>query len=123
MELKGGIILNEIFDFINKQNEYKVLYINYQKENGIQWLNNFSKELLDDLFYKIYVFNDEFMITFYRLNNNIKYEIIKKEDIKEEKREKKIYLDINKNNKYKNLFYRVGVTNDNKEIIQFIRVE
>lgn len=66
---------------------YNIVYINYEKEKGIEKVVNKEsawRELknnnLND-FYKLYLFNDDRMITVYKFDkNNFQYIEMKKED-------------------------------------------
>ena len=92
---------------------YNLIYLDYNKENGIKIFKKNDKDKRDintlsddDLknMYKLYIFNNDSMITVYNFGNEYKYSRIEKEDFKEESDEKNIkyiYLKESDKEKYK----------------------
>lgn len=91
---------------------YNLIYLDYNKENGIKIfkkddqykrdINTLSDEDLKNM-YKLYIFNNDSMITVYNFGNEYKYSRIDtdKDDIKDVSI-KYIYLKEKSNEKYKN---------------------
>lgn len=110
---------------------YNWIYLNYDKKNGIiifkkeenKKIESLSNKELKDM-YRLYIFNNNFMITIYNFGNNeYRYTEINKNDIVEEKI-KEFYLKnedklkIKKNEKIK---VRVGkIKESEREVIQYI---
>lgn len=135
MEILKDFIFEEIEEKIKNDN-YNVVYLNYDKANGIKIFSNLQKLSLDEKknFYKIYIFNNEYMITIYNFGEEgYKYTKISKEDFDEESiKEKYIYLKILKENfdeeslkekymclidmKEKKLKVRIGNINGSEEV-------
>ncbi|MBF4806175.1 MAG: hypothetical protein HXM47_06260 [Pseudoleptotrichia goodfellowii] len=119
---------------------YNIIYINYEKENGIKVVENnkidkknalseLSEEDLKD-FYKIYFFNDKFMIIVYKFgDDDFRYTEIKKEDFKDPSYEnlREIYMDENFSENLrinsKKLKVRVGKLKGNEDIEEIQYVE
>ena len=92
---------------------YNLIYLDYNKEEGIkifkkddQYKRDINTLSDDDLknMYKLYIFNNDSMITVYNFGNEYKYSRIEKEDFKEESDEKNIkyiYLKESDKEKYK----------------------
>lgn len=90
---------------------YNFIYLDYNKEEGIKIYKENDKEKRDintlsdeDLknMYKLYIFNNDSMITVYNFGNEYKYSRIDKEDFKEEPDEKNIkYIYIKETDKEK----------------------
>lgn len=111
-------IKNEILKYFGKS-EYNIVYINYEKKFGIKIVEK-GKDLFEknpkrklqlqdfDDFYKIYIFNEEEMLTIYKFSDEdyrvsiIKYEYDDKKNILnyDISREREIYLELelDKNN-------------------------
>ena len=111
-------IKNEILKYFGKS-EYNIVYINYEKKLGIKIVEK-GKDLFEknckrklqledfDDFYKVYIFNEEEMITIYKFSDEdyrvsiIKYEYDNQENILNYKilKEREIYLELelDKNN-------------------------
>ncbi|WP_294706373.1 hypothetical protein [uncultured Fusobacterium sp.] len=110
---------------ITDEKKYNLVYINYDRANGIKVLSNIielTKEEKNN-FYRIYIFNDDYMVTIFNFGKeNLKYNKIKKEDF-DNYSEKYIYLETNKKElKNKRLKVRVGnLKEDNsREVVQYI---
>lgn len=110
---------------ITDEKKYNLVYINYDRANGIKVLSNIIEltEEEKNSFYRIYIFNDDYMVTIFNFGReNLKYNKIKKEDF-DSYSEKYIYLETNKKElKNKRLKVRVGnLKEDNsREVIQYI---
>lgn len=112
--------LNEIKEKLKSEEDIFVQYIDYDREGKI-----FSKESLDEIdenFYKLYIFNNNFMITAFNFGDGIiKYSEIRKSDIIEESI-KFYYL-----KKEKRLKVRIGKVkindNESREVFQYIEIE
>ena len=104
---------------------YNLVYINYDRANGIKVLSNIIELTKEEKnsFYRIYIFNDDYMVTIFNFGKeNLKYNKIKKEDF-DNYSEKYIYLETNKKElKNKRLKVRVGnLKEDNsREVVQYI---
>ena len=95
--------------------EYTMLYMDYNRENGVRFVENMS-ELTDEdrkNFYKMLIFNDDFMITVYNLGEESRYSRIEREDFAEPMI-KEFYTTLGKK-----LAVRVGKTSDGTEIFQY----
>ena len=101
---------------------YNVVYINYEKKDGIEVVSD-KVNAMDELkrnklnnFYKLYLFNDDKMITVYKFDeNDFKYTEVKKEEF-EDTIDREYYLDekVLSNEKLKRLKVRVGYKTENK---------
>ena len=92
---------------------YNLIYLDYNKENGIKIFKKNDKDKRDintlsddDLknMYKLYIFNNDSMLTVYNFGDEYRYSRIDKEDFKEEPDEKNIkyiYLKESNENKYR----------------------
>ena len=121
---------------------YNLIYLDYNKENGIKIFKKNDKDKRDintlsddDLknMYKLYIFNNDSMITVYNFGDEYKYSRIDKEDFKEESDEKNIkyiYLKESDKEKYKDktkalnerIKVRIGrlKTKTEREVVQYI---
>lgn len=119
---------------------YNLIYLDYNKEEGIKIFKQNSNKDIDSLseedlknMYKLYIFNNDSMITVYNFGNEYKYSRIGKEDFKEEPEEKNIkyiYLKETDKEKYKDktkalnerIKVRIGrlKTKTEREVIQYI---
>lgn len=89
---------------------YNLIYLDYNKKEGIKIfkkddqykrdINTLSDKDLKNM-YKLYIFNNDSMITVYNFGNEYKYSRIDKDDVKEVSI-KYIYLKEKSNEKYKN---------------------
>ncbi|MFR4479059.1 MAG: hypothetical protein ACLUBL_04050 [Fusobacterium sp.] len=110
---------------ITNEKKYNLVYINYDRANGIKVLSNIIEltEEEKNSFYRIYIFNDDYMVTIFNFGKeNLKYNKIKKEDF-DNYSEKYIYLETDKKElKNKRLKVRVGnLKEDNsREVVQYI---
>ena len=83
---------------ITDEKKYNLVYINYDRANGIKVLSNIIEltEEEKNSFYRIYIFNDDYMVTIFNFGKeNLKYNKIKKEDF-DSYSEKYIYLETDK---------------------------
>ena len=136
IELKD--ILLEDIKSLELSKPYNLIYLDYNKEKGIKIFkeNDIDKKdvhsLLDDdlkNMYRLYIFNDDSMITIYNFGNEYKYSKIDKEDINEVSL-KYIYLKETDKEKYKDktkalnerLKVRIGTLKENlgREVVQNI---
>lgn len=101
---------------------YSLIYLNYDKKSGIKIVDTIEKLSAVDLedFYRIYTFNDEFMITVYKFGeDNYRYNEITKTDFEGTVEEREIYIDTKGLIGAKKLKIRKGLV-DNKEYLQYI---
>ncbi len=119
---------------------YNLIYLDYNKEEGIKIfkqnsnkdINSLSEEDLKNM-YKLYIFNNDSMLTVYNFGDEYKYSRIDKEDFKEESDEKNIkyiYLKESDKEKYKDktkalnerIKVRIGrlKTKTEREVVQYI---
>ena len=121
---------------------YNLIYLDYNKENGIKIFKKNDKDKRDintlsddDLknMYKLYIFNNDSMLTVYNFGDQYRYSRIDKEDFKEESDEKNIkyiYLKESDKEKYKDktkalnerIKVRIGrlKTKTEREVVQYI---
>jgi hypothetical protein len=110
---------------ITNEKKYNLVYINYDRANGIKVLSSIIEltEEEKNSFYRIYIFNDDYMVTIFNFGKeNLKYNKIKKEDF-DSYSEKYIYLETDKKElKNKRLKVRVGnlKIDNSREVIQYI---
>lgn len=117
---------------------YNLIYLDYNKEEGIKVFKKNDKDKRDintlsddDLknMYKLYIFNDDFMITIYNFGSEYRYSRIDRDDISEVAI-KYIYLKEKSKEEYKNkekainerLKVRIGKLKENleREVVQYI---
>ena len=111
---------------------YNLVYINYEKENGIKVFKNEGNalNLLSESdfenFYKIYIFNNNFMKTIYQFGeDDYRYSEVNSEEFDENtKKFREILIEL-KDNQDKKEYNRLKVlTGENKitkkEIVQFL---
>ena len=111
---------------------YNLVYVNYEKENGIKIFKNEGNalNLLSESdfenFYKIYIFNNNFMKTIYQFGeDDYRYsEVNSEEFIENTKKFREILIEL-KDNQDKKEYNRLKVlTGENKitkkEIVQFL---
>ena len=124
MENLKNFSFDKLKDITDEKN-YNLVYINYDRANGIKVLSNIIEltEEEKNSFYRIYIFNDDYMVTIFNFGReNLKYNKIKKEDF-DNYSEKYIYLETDKKElKNKRLKVRVGnLKEDNsREVVQYI---
>lgn len=111
---------------------YNLVYINYEKENGIKVFKNEGNalNLLSESdfenFYKIYLFNNNFMKTIYQFGeDDYKYSEVNSEDFDENtKKFREILIEIKENSGEKKINRLKVLTGENKitkkEIVQFL---
>ena len=111
---------------------YNLVYINYEKENGIKVFKNEGNalNLLSESdfenFYKIYLFNNNFMKTIYQFGeDDYRYSEVNSEDFDENtKKFREILIKIKENPDEKKVNRLKVLTGENKitkkEIIQFL---
>lgn len=115
---------------LNLSKPYNWIYLNYDKKNGIKFFKEKDNKRIDSLsdkelkdMYKLYIFNDEFMVTIYNFGNEYRYTKIDKKDIIEEKI-KEFYLKNDEKLNLKNnekLKIRIGkIKGTEREIVQYI---
>ena len=111
---------------------YNLVYINYEKENGIKVFKNEGNalNLLSESdfenFYKIYLFNNNFMKTIYQFGeDDYRYSEVNSEDFDENtKKFREILIKIKENPDGKKVNHLKVLTGENKitkkEIVQFL---
>ena len=107
---------------LNPSKPYNWIYLNYDKKNGIKFFKEKDNKRIDSLsdkelkdMYRLYIFNDNFMITIYNFKDEHRYTRIDKKDIIDE-RIREFYL---KNNE--KLKIRIGkIEGTEREVIQYI---
>ena len=111
---------------------YNLVYINYEKENGIKIFKNEGNalNLLSESdfknFYKIYLFNNNFMKTIYQFGeDDYRYSEVNSEDFDENtKKFREILIEIKENPDGKKVNRLKVLTGENKitkkEIVQFL---
>ena len=111
---------------------YNLVYINYEKENGIKVFKNEGNalNLLSESdfenFYKIYLFNNNFMKTIYQFGeDDYRYSEVNSEDFDENtKKFREILIKIKENPDGKKVNRLKVLTGENKitkkEIVQFL---
>jgi hypothetical protein len=111
---------------------YNLVYINYEKENGIKIFKNEGNalNLLSESdfenFYKIYLFNNNFMKTIYQFGeDDYRYSEVNSEDFDENtKKFREILIKIKENPDGKKVNHLKVLTGENKitkkEIVQFL---
>ena len=111
---------------------YNLVYINYEKENGIKVFKNEGNalNLLSESdfenFYKIYLFNNNFMKTIYQFGeDDYKYSEVNSEEFDENtKKFREILIEIKENSGKKKINRLKVLTGENKitkkEIVQFL---
>ena len=111
---------------------YNLVYINYEKENGIKVFKNEGNalNLLSESdfenFYKIYIFNNNFMKTIYKFgDDDYRYLEVNLEEFDENtKKFREILIEIKENSDIKNDKRLKVLSGENKitkkEIVQFL---
>lgn len=115
---------------------YNLIYLDYNKEEGIKIfkekankdINSLSEEDLKNM-YKLYIFNDDSMLTVYNFGDEYRYSRIDKDDI-EEVATKYIYLKEKSKEEYKKkekavherIKVRIGrlKTKTEREVVQYM---
>lgn len=115
---------------------YNLIYLDYNKEEGIKIFKQNSNKDIDSLseedlknMYKLYIFNNDSMITVYNFGDEYRYSRIDKDDI-EEVATKYIYLKEKSKEEYKKkekavherIKVRIGrlKTKTEREVVQYI---
>lgn len=121
MENLKNFSFDKLKDITDEKN-YNLVYINYDRANGIKVLSNIIEltEEEKNSFYRIYIFNDDYMVTIFNFGRGVfKYNKIEKNDF-EAYVEKEFYL----NKKYKNKKLKVRVGNlkidNSREAVQYM---
>ena len=126
MEEFKSLSLGEIKDKIESTQDLYLVSVNYDNKNGIKLEKNIEFSKLDIIleeikdFYKLYIFNEDFMLTVFNLGDNeYKYNKITKYDfnMNEEGKEKIKFIYMKE---YGRLEVRVGKIGE-REVIQYIR--
>ena len=126
MEEFKSLSLGEIKNKITSTKDLYLVSVNYDNENGIKLEKNIKTSNLDKIleeikdFYKLYIFNEDFMLTVFNLGDNeYKYNKITKYDfnMNEEGKEKIKFIYMKE---YGRLEVRVGKIGE-REVIQYIR--
>jgi hypothetical protein len=107
---------------LNLSKPYNWIYLNYDKKEGVKLFKETDNKGIDSLsdkelkdMYRLYIFNDNFLITIYNFKDEYRYTRIDKKDIIDE-RIKEFYL---KNNE--KLKIRIGkIEGTEREVIQYI---
>lgn len=102
--------------------KHQVIYINYNRPDGIKILNNIKELSSGDLnhFNKIYVFNNEIMLTTSLFDKgDMRYTETLKEEFENSENYKEFYLE---KCAYKKLRVRIGKTKDGIEKTQYIEL-
>ena len=121
MEEFKTLSLEEIKNKIETNKNLYLVSVDYDNKNGIKLKSNVPISQLDTIleeiknFYKLYIFNDDFMLTVFNFGDNeYKYNKILKSDIEKEKI-KYIYM-----REYGRLKVRIGKIGE-REVIQYIK--
>jgi hypothetical protein len=126
MEEFKSLSLGEIKNKITSTKDLYLVSVNYDNENGIKLEKNIKTSNLDKIleeikdFYKLYIFNEDFMLTVFNLGDNeYKYNKITKYDfnMNEEGKEKIKFIYMKE---YGRLEVRVGKIGE-REVIQYIK--
>ena len=128
MEEFKSLSLGEIKDKIESTQDLYLVSVNYDKENGIKLEKNIKTSNLDIIleeikgFYKLYIFNEDFMLSVFNFGNDeYRYSKVRKSDFDKDEKEKiiedikHIYM-----REYGRLKVRVGKIRE-REVIQYIK--
>lgn len=120
MEEFKTLSLEEIKNKIETDKNLYLVSVDYDNKNGIKLKSNVPISQLDTIleevknFYKLYIFNDDFMLTVFNFGDNeYRYNKVLKSDIEKEKI-KYIYM-----REYGRLQVRIGKIGE-REVIQYI---
>jgi hypothetical protein len=128
MEEFKSLSLGEIKDKIESTQDLYLVSVNYDKENGIKLEKNIKTSNLDTIleeikgFYKLYIFNEDFMLSVFNFGNDeYRYSKVRKSDFDKDE-EEKIIEDIKHiyMREYGRLKVRVGKIRE-REVIQYIK--
>lgn len=128
MEELRTLSLGEIKDKIESTQDLYLVSVNYDKENGIKLEKNIKTSNLDTIleeikgFYKLYVFNEDFMLSVFNFGNDeYRYSKVRKSDFdKDEKGEIKETIKYVYMREYGRLKVRIGKIGE-REVIQYIK--
>ena len=128
MEEFKSLSLGEIKDKIESTQDLYLVSVNYDKENGIKLEKNIKTSNLDIIleeikgFYKLYIFNEDFMLSVFNFGNDeYRYSKVRKSDFDKDEKEKiiedikHIYM-----REHGRLKVRVGKIRE-REVIQYIK--
>lgn len=127
MEELRTLSLGEIKDKIESTQDLYLVSVNYDKENGIKLEKNIKTSNLDTIleeikgFYKLYIFNEDFMLSVFNFGNDeYRYSKVRKSDFDKDE-EQKIIEDIKHiyMREYGRLKVRIGKIGE-REVIQYI---
>lgn len=127
MEELRTLSLGEIKDKIESTQDLYLVSVNYDKENGIKLEKNIKTSNLDTIleeikgFYKLYVFNEDFILSVFNFGNDeYRYSKVRKSDFDKDE-EQKIIEDIKHiyMREYGRLKVRIGKIGE-REVIQYI---
>ena len=121
MEEFKTLSLGEIKEKITSTQDLYLVSVDYDNKDGIKLEKNINLSNLDTIleevknFYKLYIFNEDFMLTVFNFGDNeYKYNKVLKSDIEKEKI-KYIYM-----REYGRLKVRIGKIGE-REVIQYIK--
>ncbi len=111
------------------QSPYKVIYINYDKNEGIEIRSSIEalENSLDD-FNEVFAFNNELMLRAFKLgDNDFRVEEVKKDDfseseIKEVIIDEKLITKVKGEKNFSKIKVCVGKNEDEKEIFQYLEL-
>ena len=111
------------------QSPYKVIYINYDKNEGIEIRSTIEalENSLDD-FNELFAFNNNLMLRAFKLgDNDFRVEEVKKDDfsqseIKEVIIDEKLITKVKGEKNFGKIKVRVGKNEDEKEIFQYLEL-
>ena len=111
------------------QSPYKVIYINYDKNNGIEIRSSIEalENSLDD-FHELFAFNNNLMLRAFKLgDDDFRVEEVKKDDfiqseIKEVIIDEKLITKVKGEKNFSKIKVCVGKNEDEKEIFQYVEL-
>lgn len=128
MEELKNINLNELNDKIISisSKPFNLVSVDYDHKDGVKLFEKIEVIDVDSLTnsYKIFIFNDDFMMTVYNFGkNDFKYSVIRKDDFGKSN-EKFIYMKIfDEQKKLKLRVGRLKENEENREIFQYISID
>jgi len=121
MEEFKTLSLGEIKEKITSTQDLYLVSVDYDNKDGIKLEKNINLSNLDTIleevknFYKLYIFNEDFMLTIFNFGNNeYRYSKVKKSDFDSETI-KYVYM-----REYGRLKVRIGKIGE-REVIQYIK--
>ena len=121
MEEFKTLSLGEIKEKITSTQDLYLVSVDYDNKDGIKLEKNINLSNLDTIleeiknFYKLYIFNEDFMLTVFNFGNNeYRYSKVKKSDFDSETI-KYVYM-----REYGRLKVRIGKIRE-REVIQYIK--